>query len=133
MLRNVHDVTAALPIVPTRVHSEWFKNLSGYFVFAVRFCNCISTMFSPLHYTFSFWLLANLRFFDIKLDWICYRSHNKGSLYAYQLKPIEKQIEGKEEFLCKIFKRKLCWYWLFFTHELKYQKLGFVTVEFQLQ
>ena len=48
--------------------------------FAIRFCNCISAIFLPLHYNFSSQLTANLSFFKIKLDWVYYRSQNTQSL-----------------------------------------------------
>ena len=48
--------------------------------FAIRFCNCISAIFLPLHYNFSSQLTANLSFFNIKLDWVYYRSQNTQSL-----------------------------------------------------
>ena len=112
------NVTAALPIgcdeesftLPNSFYIE-FRNLSEYFVFAVRFLNCVSTIFLRLHYKFSFSLLANLSFFDIILDWVCYKSHKTGSLYVYQFNPIENQIKDKDiclrRFYAKIFKLKI--------------------------
>ena len=47
---NTHTHTHTKKVLHRPVRSEWLQNLSGYFVYAVCFCNCISVLlYLPLH------------------------------------------------------------------------------------
>ena len=78
--------------------------------FAIRFCNCISAIFLPLHYNFSSQLTANLSF-SIS-NWTGFTTDHKirNLFYVYQFTPISEQIEDKDmtkTCFAKIFKLNL--------------------------
>ena len=92
---------------PTNTSAAEVQNRSVFLAFAVRCCNCMSTMFLRLHYRFGVSLFDNRSSFISKLAWVCCRPNNTGSLYEYQFNLVVKQIEDKDISVRPVYAHKM--------------------------
>ena len=92
---------------PTNTSVGEVQNRFLLFGFAVRFCNCISSMFLRLHNRFGVSVFANLSSFISKGAWVCCRPNNTGSLYVHQFNLVVKQIEDKDINVRPVYAQKM--------------------------
>ena len=94
-------------ITPTDTSVAEVQKRYLLFGFAVRCCNCISSMFLRLHYIFGVSVFTNLSSFISKGSWVCCRPNNTGSLYVHQFNMVVKQIEDKDINVRPVYAQKM--------------------------